>query len=64
MFRYDRKAGRYLRMAYISTVHDRAYTLDTGGEGQQRKIAIEGVTHDIDCARSPRLPLTAGGRAA
>lgn len=48
-------------MTYISTVHDRAYTLDTGGEGQQRKITIEGVTHDIDWRQVAPLAADGGG---
>ncbi len=51
-------------MAYISTVHDRAYIIDAGGEGQQRKISIEGATHGIDWCQVAPLAADAGGQGS
>ena len=47
-------------MAYISTVHDKAYTIHTGEEGHQKEISIEGVQYRFDWQQIAALAVTNG----
>ncbi len=52
-------------MAYISTVDDKAYTIDVGEENHQSDIRIDGVAHHIDWHQMAPLAAAAkeqGGR--
>lgn len=51
-------------MTYIATIHGKAYTIDTGGEGQQRKIGIEGVTYGVDWRQVAPLAADGGGQGS
>ena len=52
--------GGYTCMAYISTVHDKAYTIHTGEEGHQKEISIEGVQYRFDWQQIAALAVTNG----
>src|SRR6266581_1910225 len=41
-------AKRETRMAYISTVDDKAFNVDAGENSPQREISIDGMRHSID----------------
>ena len=55
-------------MPYITTVNDQTYTIETGENGQQRQITLEGNTHTLDWKKIAPLAadakgnLSAGGR--
>jgi biotin carboxyl carrier protein len=51
-------------MTYISSVHDKNYTIDTGEEGHERRIVIDGTALDIDCQKLAPLAEDAKGQAA
>ena len=50
-------------MAYITTVNNLSYTIDTGENGQQRSIIIEGTRHIIDWRQIASLTTDAKGNA-
>lgn len=50
-------------MAYISTVHDKAYTIHTGEEGYQKEISIDGVQHSFDWQQIAALAADARGQS-
>src|SRR6266567_5003303 len=50
-------------MAYISTVHDKAYTIHTGEEGYQKEISIDGVQHSFDWQQITALAADARGQS-
>lgn len=51
-------------MAYISTVHDKAYMIDTGENSHQRDICIEGMTHHADWLQIASLAADSKGQAS
>jgi len=55
--------GGYTCMAYISTVHDKAYTIHMGEEGYQKEISIEGVQHSFDWRQIAALAADARGQS-
>jgi biotin carboxyl carrier protein len=51
-------------MAYISTVNNQAYTIDTGESSDQRVITINGTRQSIDWRRIAPLAADARGQTA
>ncbi len=49
-------------MTYISSVGDKAYTVDTGEDSPQREIIIDGVRHNIDWRQVAQLVADAKGQ--
>lgn len=51
-------------MAYISTIHDNNYTIETSANGQQRQITLDGTPQDIDWQQIAPLSADAQGHIA
>src|SRR5438105_184508 len=50
-------------MSYITTINNQTYTLDTGENGKQRSIMLDGVEHTIDWRQIAALTADAKGQA-
>ncbi len=51
-------------MAYISSIGDKTYTVDTGENGSQRDISIDGMKHSIDWWKIAPLAAEAQGHSS
>lgn len=51
-------------MAYISSIHNQSYTIETGANGQQRQVVLDGRTQDIDWQQIAPLAADAQGHTA
>src|SRR5947209_6221876 len=51
-------------MAYIATVNDQSFSIDTGEHKPQREILIDGVTHSIDWRQIAPLAADAKGQSS
>lgn len=51
-------------MAYISSIHETNYTLETEENGQQRQIVLDGMAHNIDWRQVAPLAADARGQIA
>ncbi len=51
-------------MAYISSISEKQYTIETTENGQQREITIDGQTHQIDWQQIAPLATDAKGHIA
>ena len=51
-------------MAYISSIHETNYTIETEENGQQRQVILDGVTRSIDWRQIAPLAADAKGQTA
>lgn len=51
-------------MAYIATIQDKSYTIETSANGQQRQITLDGTPQDIDWQQIAPLATDAQGHIA
>jgi biotin carboxyl carrier protein len=51
-------------MAYISSIHDHSYTVETGSNGQTGQITVDGASQEIDWRQIAPLAADAQGHVA